>query len=1118
MPGASFALEGILTLPVGRIILEKTGCYNNVELGECLMLRGKTWQVSMALFLVIAFFVGLIRPAQAAAEQVIFTGVDTVMIYNPKVDYSEKNSAYGTLSTGNMSGQIKVTAGNFDGVGSEVEDECSPEGAGIGLPGDPEGFVPPDFVSDGFQSAADRSFSQISEGEVKTFFYWPDYGGGYKKDQAEFTCLYAGERCLVWGYGFSDSAKARSFGEEFDSYIYANNTAYFGTGRFMEDGGKLNILVYDMNYSGIAGFFWSFELYTAKEQGSYAGGYNAGEPIIHLNSPVVTRSSERFNNATVAHEYQHLICASSTLLGKGYSRGVAMSDWLNESMSTQASDLSYPGVNEEKGRIRSYNRSVDVSSGQSLYNFATENDIGVYGQVFLFSEYIKYLNGGADVYKKLHDHWRSAAVDGLTDADAVYTALPQSVKDAVLAGVSYSDAVSASFGDEADEFLSKLALSFHIAAAVKESDGIYSLPLSCSSASPGLFTKTQCKIECGGRIFVKTADGNSYTVPSDASDHLIYVGFRNGEMVIPPTTASDYVASVSEIRGEVNDAELGSIQVGLTSIEAFPADGCGFSVPAYEILSGFARVEQIGNVFLLDSADGCTVRILFEKRAETVDVWDGSVADEIPCRDGIYVISTCSQLAKLAELVNMGNGFAGETVRLASHLDLNGLNWTPIGRSEGCSFQGTFDANGYAVFRLAVGSPQESYGDYAGLFGYVGGADALVRNLIMEETAVYGESCSGGLAGYCEGTVSDCMVSGSVSGTNDVGLLLGGSASRAVIRCAAQGKAAASGERVGGLIGSVCSPAEGETRITDCASRTEVSGDRIAGGLLGAGHDTLTVNNCYWAGTLSANEWQGGILGDPGGAVCSGCYHSSEGSKYGAAGGAYPGVTALYSYAMKSRNSYPDWDFDCVWKFFANYSSNGGLPALVWQRIRPEQASSDISFDKASLPEDPAIHFVGNGTRFLGVEHVGPVNAKGQIAEPYTMVFLSKEYLYTLPVGHYTMFALFSGGYRVPFGVQIKDSTGGIYSWKYRGASQSEDLTMVRFTVSSPEARDAMLVVAVYREGRMIDTAVVEAVLKHGTNDISLSMAGSIEEGCTYKAYLVAKDGFSCLTKEIEFK
>ena len=83
-----------------------------------------------------------------------------------------------------------------------------------------------------------------------------------------------------------------------------------------------------------------------------------------------------------------------------------------------------------------------------------------------------------------------------------------------------------------------------------------------------------------------------------------------------------------------------------------------------------------------------------------------------------YTLNSAAQLAGLAALVNgqtattysvrsanVDNTFAGKTIVLEGNVDLNGLNWEPIGNpmSDGyVGFEGTFDGNGYTISNLTI--------------------------------------------------------------------------------------------------------------------------------------------------------------------------------------------------------------------------------------------------------------------------------------------------------------------------------------------------------------------------------------------------------------------------------
>ena len=1106
-------------------------------------MKNKTLRIWVALILVIALCAGLAVPAVAVSDRVTFTGIDTLMIYNPEVDYVDYEY-YSAMSTGNMSGQIKTAGGNFNMIAKPGAAEIPYRDFGAELREEMKGFHPvisgPVNEAESFQ----RIMPSVAVGTKKTFFYWPDQGYDYESETAEFTCVYVGEHCLIWGYDFSDAAMAKEMGKEFDDLIYANNTTYFGTSRFMDQGEKMNILVYTFYEEGeptnVIGFFWGMELYSEEDIGSgYAAYYNLGMPIIHINTDICTNEGNMFADygaITVAHEHQHLINMSSTLLGNGYWYGISMGTWLNEAMSKEAEELSYPGMVVDNGYISgSYNDSLDISGGQSLYNFTTYYDIGVYGQGFLFSEYIKQLYGGPGVYKAIHDHWRTAPEEELTDAAALYNALPQSVRSEILGSVNYSVAVNDGFSGEEEEFLSKLALSFHAAAALKETDGIYGMPSTCSEASPRLFTDARCDIECGGRIFVKTKNGNSYTVPADADRNLIYVGFKNGEMVIAPTTAENHASAAYTVQAISNDTALGTVSVSGNVITAYPAEGCGFAHPAYTVISGSADVVQNGTTITVYPTSDCTVRVNFERRNDALDVWDGSVADTVPISGNVYTVTTCAQLAKLAQLVNNGDNFSGKTVRLESDLDLNELQWTPIGK--GTAFRGIFAGNGYSIFGLTI----ESGGKYTGLFGKIG-VDGAVTDVNLVDSSVSGETYVGALVGECySGTISGCTVSGMVTGTgNSVALLCGSVNGVSVLRCGAEGFVNAP-RKTGGLVGN----AEGASAIKECWASASVTGESNVGGLLGyasgspitncysrsavSGTNNVggiagnlvngTVTNCYWSGTLSAQSARGGIAGFNSGTSFSGCLYSSEGCSYGANDEIPTGVSPRPEEALKQKSSYSGWDFLKVWKMVE--TANNGMPVLVWQEFAPTLLSEGLTFDKSAVSNgcvDLTVSFAGNGNRLLGLLDVDDqyVTVSRGSGAPDTLT-VSLYYLITLPVGANTLYARYSNGFTVPFTVEVVDTAPDYFDFKIDKLAWDGANANVAFRLSAPEEKEVSLVFAAYMSGRMMDASAETRTLTSGFNEVEFTLDIPWEDGMECAVFLMTENGLIPLREAYPF-
>ena len=108
------------------------------------------------------------------------------------------------------------------------------------------------------------------------------------------------------------------------------------------------------------------------------------------------------------------------------------------------------------------------------------------------------------------------------------------------------------------------------------------------------------------------------------------------------------------------------------------------------------------------------------------------------------------------------NNHHGGTITLNVDIDLNNQSWTPIGNSS-CRFAGTFDGAGYTISGL-TGS--------VGLFGYNSGT---IQKLTLTDVNISGStSVGGGIAAVnYGGTVSNCTVSGTVSGNQYVGGIVG---------------------------------------------------------------------------------------------------------------------------------------------------------------------------------------------------------------------------------------------------------------------------------------------------------------------------------------------------------
>ena len=242
--------------------------------------------------------------------------------------------------------------------------------------------------------------------------------------------------------------------------------------------------------------------------------------------------------------------------------------------------------------------------------------------------------------------------------------------------------------------------------------------------------------------------------------------------------------------------------------------------------------------------------------------------------DGSYTVTSADGLMNIAELVNGGK--SNINITLDTDIDLTGKDWTPIGTDYDNSYKGTFDGGGHTITGLTFTTNDE----YAGLFGHLNSA-GTVKNVVMEgiqitSNQIYGGSI-GGVVGFSWGTIENCTVSGSVSGT----------------------------VYVGGVVG-----AQWGGSITGCSSSATVKGMVYVGGVVGQTNgNTITLTACYATGNViieiapKKNIAGGGLVGMNAGSILA-CYAtgnvtstgSSTGNVHigGFLGDNYTTVTACY--------------------------------------------------------------------------------------------------------------------------------------------------------------------------------------------------------------------------------
>ena len=222
--------------------------------------------------------------------------------------------------------------------------------------------------------------------------------------------------------------------------------------------------------------------------------------------------------------------------------------------------------------------------------------------------------------------------------------------------------------------------------------------------------------------------------------------------------------------------------------------------------------------------------------------------------DGSYTVTSADGLMNVAELVNGGK--TDINITLDKNIDLTGKDWTPIGTDYDNSYKGTFDGGGHTITGLTFTTNDE----YAGLFGWLNRA-GTVKNVVMEGIQITSNHMfgnTGGVAGFSWGTIENCSVSGSVSGTVYVGGVVG--------------------VQIGGS-------------ITGCSSSATVKGTVDVGGVAGQTNSSATLTACYATGNViiemdpKKNIAGGSLVGMNAGSSLLACYATGNVTSTGSSTG-----------------------------------------------------------------------------------------------------------------------------------------------------------------------------------------------------------------------------------------
>ena len=335
------------------------------------------------------------------------------------------------------------------------------------------------------------------------------------------------------------------------------------------------------------------------------------------------------------------------------------------------------------------------------------------------------------------------------------------------------------------------------------------------------------------RVAIELKPGTGFTSVAGATVSLVSLSADNGN----PTAIKTYNAS-----GNTYEALTApqTVAAGKQFIRVELGSGTFYFRPQNNVVleagSRYKYTVKVNATGL--TLEGCTIGDWADGGGESGAAELGYIYDS---NTNTYTVYNADGLLAWNEAAQKDRSI---NCTLTADIDLTGKDWSPIGTNFYNSYTGTFDGGGHTIMGLTVTTNDQ----YVGLFGRLGKA-GTVKNVVMDGiqiTCNHRLGYAGGVAGFSwGGTIENCSVSGSVSGTI----------------CA------------GGVVGI-----QWEASITGCSSSATVKGMVQVGGVAGETNSGATMAACYATGNVTIeidpinNILGGGLVGFNAGSSVLACY------------------------------------------------------------------------------------------------------------------------------------------------------------------------------------------------------------------------------------------------------
>lgn len=654
-------------------------------------------------------------------------------------------------------------------------------------------------------------------------------------------------------------------------------------------------------------------------------GVNA-EPAITVNSGSITAYTGSGANCTLpAGDYTYtakldgcdtltgsFVVKAAKTIGLEFVKSLTFNDFfagLDGITAENGTRYGFEPVRAAGGNYLHRNDSVNYSNNTATITLKADKSLVLRfdyygGTYYSSSEYFSVKKGSTEIFKSYNSNeWKTysvavAAGDVLTLTYKGYG--DNSYVDLKNFTVSPVYTISLNITGAED---CKVVLQDASGAAITSTDGKYAVPT-------GVYTYTVSKYG------YQTKVGKIIVTDKNVDQNVALTALTAYQVKFNVAPEGAAVTLTHPVGGTITADENGAYIV--------------YAGETYAYTVAKADYITVSGSFTAAKNDTITVTLTYAGEG-----WDGTTKTE-PAQDesGVYLIDTAAKLAWFADAVN--NGQTTISGKLTANINLNGKTWTAIGTSSN-KFAGTLDgdeAHHYTVSGLK-GSK--------GLFDYVD-STGKVKNLSVD-AVLTANGVVGGIVDFNDGTVENCLFSGSVTNSSSYGAAGGivgkSEGENSVVRnCVNTGSiknttvSYGSTLSVGGIVGYTYG------KVESCYSTGKVYADpakttnKAIGGIAGAVKGSSyyekwgALINCYVIGTVTGPESGiGAVVGtvDSGTSITN-CVYLDTVAHVPAMGNVTAGMTAHTADYMRSAEFAVDMGMNQD-----DGTLNGGFPVLPWQ-------------------------------------------------------------------------------------------------------------------------------------------------------------------------------------------